>query len=64
MCHSVVHCAHDYFYGDSYDNWGVNGDLPVTKETSFIFASIWSIVVLVCLAVISPPLGAGMPLDH
>jgi hypothetical protein len=41
----------------------VNGTSP-SQVNFLVFASIWSILVLVYLAVISPPLGAGTPIDR
>jgi hypothetical protein len=59
----VVHYADDYFYEDPYGDWGVNGTSP-SQVNFLVFASIWSILAIVYLAVISPPLGAGTPIDR
>jgi hypothetical protein len=51
-CYLVVHFSDDYFYEDPYGDWGVNG------------TSIWSLLALIYLAFISPPLGSGSPIDR
>jgi hypothetical protein len=59
----VVHYADDYFYEDPYGDWGVNGTSP-SQVNFLVFASIWTILVLIYLAVISPALGAGTPIER
>ena len=42
----VVYYADDYFYEDPYGDWGVNHNTP-SQVGFLLFASIWSLLVLV-----------------
>lgn len=59
----MVHYADDYFYEDPYGDWGMNGTSP-SQVNFLVFTSSWTILVLIYLAVISPPLGAGTPIER
>ena len=59
----MVHYSDDYFYEDPYGDWGVNGVSP-SQVNFLVFASIWSLLALVYLAIVAPALGSTSPTER